>query len=191
MKKFLAILMVFLAVGGFAFAAPAKAAKAAAPAATKSLFAPGNFSAMVGFGSGILIGGLDLYGGAEYDFTKVNITDTIPLTIGGAARVSYWGWSTLGYGYSYLGMGGFAIAHLSWKDVLPDQAWAKDLDSYIGLGLATYIYGDGYSKITAFYPGFGSIAGTNWFFAKNLALNLEGGYYGFGGGGRLALVIKL
>jgi hypothetical protein len=185
-KRSLIVLLALLCAASFVFAAD------------KPLFAPGNLTVQAGLGSGFLIGGVDVYGGVDFGLGSFEIAKTIPLTYGVAGRVGYWGWSDsifgTSYSYSDLALGALGTAHVSWRDILPDLKWLEKFESYIGLGLGTYIYNynDYYSKGSSFHLGPAFIEGNNWYFSPKFAINLEEGYYGYSGGyGRFGILFKL
>jgi hypothetical protein len=204
MKKTFVVLLALLCVTVFAFAA----GKAAPTFSDKPLFAPGNITIQAGLGSGFF-NGFDLYGGAEYGIGQFTVANKIPLTYGAAARVGYYGWTdsynyyTVDYdeSYHYLSISAFGTVHVSWKDVLPDVKWLSRVESYVGLGLGTYFYGWSYDysysgfnykdSANDFNFGFASLEGNNFYITPSIAINLEGGYYGYGGAGRLGVVFKL
>lgn len=198
-KKFVVASLALGLVASLGFAAP-KAAKASS---ADTLFVPGNLSVLAGIGSGIF-SGFDVYGGVEYDLGSFDIAQTIPITWGVAGRVGYYGYTESWYGmdwsYSDLSIGAVGVAHLSLKSLIPDQAWAAKFDFYAGLGLGTYLYSwdfDDYygssslDKGSDFHLGFAGVAGTNWFITDRIAINFEGGYYGYGGAGRIGVLFKL
>jgi hypothetical protein len=191
MKKVCLVFLALVCLAGFSFGA----SKASAPAAADTpLFGPGNLSAQLGFGTSIF-SGLDLYGGADYGIGSFKIAGKIPFTYGVAARVSYYNYTDIYFGTDYsqsdLGIGALGTVRVSWKDVFPDINWLSKFESYIGIGLGTYIYSDSYdSTLNAFHFGFASLEGNNWYFARNWALNLEEGYYGYGGDLRLGILYK-
>jgi hypothetical protein len=192
MKKSSVALLSLLFVAGFAFAA----GKAAAPGASAPLFAPGDLSVQAGVGTSLFYG-FDVYGGADYGIGSFKIADNVPLTYGAAARVSYYSWSDsfIGYTDSYydIGVGALATLRLDWKDVFPGVGWLSKIESYVGLGLGMYDYGlnvGGLGSSSSFNFGFAGLEGNNWYFAPRWALNLEEGYFGYGGDLRLGILYK-
>lgn len=179
MKKFLAILMVFLAVGGFAFAAPAKTAKAAKASGLVPYVDKGETLVNVGIGWG------GLSGGAERTFARVDIADVVPVTFGAAARAFvdpgiFYSWSSFA-----IGAGAFATAHVGFKglDLPSGLYWISHCDTYAGLGLgfASATAGSAYSSsYYTFKPGIGisTFEGVSYYLNDKLALNFEYGYIG-------------
>ena len=154
-------------------------------------FVPGNISALAGIGSGLFAGGLDLFGGAEYDIGSFKLAD-LPFTWGGAGRVGYWGYGIGTYNISYLSIGAVGVVHFTWSNLFRDIAFFRNLDSYVGLGLGTWISGGTYSSSTnGFHLGLASVEGNNYFITPQLAINFEGGYYGGFGSGRIGVLFKL
>jgi hypothetical protein len=199
MKKVFIVLLALLCAATLVFAADKKTQPKVVPSssASGSLFAPGNVSAQIGLGSGFFIGGIDLYGGADFGIGQFKVADSIPLTYGAAARVGYFGWSSSYYGYSYsysdLSIGVLGTLRLSWKDVFPDVKWLSKLESYIGAGLGTYIYSSSYTSDPisgGFHLGFAGLEGNNFYITPNIAINLEGGYYGYDSAGRFGILYK-
>ncbi len=171
-KKIIAavlVLMVFAALGAFAFEQKSKTFPWMASFNKNSQI---NLSAAVGFyGYGI-----DITAGPEYIITNFDISG-IPLEFGVAVR----------------GMAGFAsFLGVSWVDwgvaPLATLHWGVDFgapwkfDWYIGLGLgiagASGGYA-GYSFGTGIGFGFASFDGVAWHFSDNLAIISEYGFTGF------------
>jgi hypothetical protein len=185
-KRSLIVFLALMCAASLAFAADAASSDA-------PLFAPGNITAQINLGSGFFYG-LDLSGGAEYGLGTFKIASAIPLTYGAAARLGYAGWSLSGYTYSDVALAALGTLHLSWKDVLPEIKWLSKLESYVGLGLGLDIHNETWSSSNnGLKLAFTGIEGNNWYITPKIAINLEEGYfgYGYGGWGRLGLLIKL
>ena len=187
MKKILIILLALICASGLAFAADT---------GIPSLFAPGNITAQINLGSGFFWG-LDLSGGAEYGLGSFKVANSIPLTYGAAARVGYSSWNLAGYsGYTYsdFAISALGTLHLSWKDVLPDLKWISKVESYVGLGLGVNFHNETWdTSLNGAKLAFSAIQGNNWYITPKIAINLEEGYfgYGFGGWGRIGVLLKL
>ena len=180
MKKFALVLMVLLAIGGMAFAAPKDKGKASGSAAVTPYVDKGEFLVNVGIGWG------GISGGAELTLARVDIGGIIPLTFGAAARafvdpgIFYTYYSDLSYG-----VGGFGTVHCGFKSLdLPSGfGWFSDCDVYVGLGvgLAGATASDLYSnEYYTFRPGIGlsTFEGVSYYFNDKFALNFEYGYIG-------------
>jgi hypothetical protein len=152
-RKVAFVLLLLVALGG-----------AFADSKGKVIMDPGTFdvNAGVGYGYGWGYGGLNVGGGAEYLIGQFSIAEAIPLSWGVAGRVGF----GLGIGGSYLAAGALGTLHFSWGviDWPAELSWLNSVDSYIGLGLQIM------PQI-----GLSSIGGTSWFFADNMAVNVEGG----------------
>lgn len=193
MKKFLVVVAALLVLSVAGVAAQQVVAKPTASG--EDLFKPGSFSVQAGLGSAFFFGYVDVYGGADLGLGSFLLGETLPFTYGAAARISYWGWSNdvySSYSYSDIGIAALGTVHFSWKHVFPDVAWLEKLESYVGLGLGAYIYTDTYyTTDNGFRFGFASVEGNNYYLTPNIAINFEGGYYGYGSSGRLGLLFKL
>ena len=203
MKKALLIfgLCAFLAAGAFAQSKSANPKGSSPKSSTGTmLLAPGNLDASVGLGSGFFVGGIDVAGGAEYMLGSFMVADNVPISYGAAVRASYFGWSTSYFGYNesfyYAGGGVFGTAHLALKNVIPTSDFFSKWDVYVGLGLRVADYS--YSYNVSYYNGasnlvfgLGTVAGWNWFITPKIAINFEGGYYGFYGAGYIGVLFKL
>ncbi|MEM5947700.1 hypothetical protein WKV44_03995 [Spirochaetia bacterium 38H-sp] len=163
-----------------------------------AIMKPGNMGIYAGIGTGVFWGALDFSGGFEAIFSQYDIGDSLPITFGVAVRGGIFSWKetwVLGdYYYTYLGGGVFATAHLGFtKDSVPENLqFLANTDFYVGLGPQFYSYSYGYSssKVSNFIIGFGSTGGINYFLTDNFAINLEGGYYGYYGGGIIGVLFK-
>ena len=198
-KRLIAVLLIvcLCAVGAFA----KEKGKPWEPG-DEPLMAPGDLAVSAGLGFGFLGGAIDVSGGAEYMLGKFMIGDAVPLTYGVAAKAAYYNLSEDYYGYtvkySYLGAGVFGTLHLSIKDLnLPENmGWARNVDTYVGLGVGLYSYNYTNSVWSAydvhdFYVRLRTVGGVNYFFNDHFAINLEGGYYGGWGGGLIGVLFKL
>lgn len=174
MKKVVLALMVLLAIGGMAFAAPkAKDAtpKAAAPKALTPYVDKGEFLVNVGIGWG------GISGGAEMTFARIDIGGVIPLTFGASARafidpgICYY-WSPLTFG-----VGGFATVHCGFKELgLPSGfGWFSNCDVYVGLGVGFASTSDSYYTGGI---GISTFEGASYYLNDNIAINFEYGYIG-------------
>ncbi len=159
----------------------------------ETYFKPGTMAVNLGIGFAFFWGGIDLYPGFEYCFYQFRINNLVPLDIGAAIRGVYYSWSSsyLGYnvGFVVLGAGVFGTIHFGFKWIKNVPEFLKKLDVYAGLGArffyqsftgeAAYLNSLGYN-----YGGLGisTLAGISYFITDNFAINLEGSYYGFGGG---------
>lgn len=171
MKKFALVLMVLLAIGGVAFAAPKDKGKASDPVVVTPYVDKGEFLVNVGIGWG------GLSGGAEMTFARVDIGGVIPLTFGAAARA----FVDPGIFYSWfpfsLGVGGFGTVHCGFKSLdLPSGfGWFSDCDVYAGVGV-------GFATVTDSYYtggiGISTFEGASYYLNDNLAINFEYGYIG-------------
>ena len=175
MKKVCIVLFALVCLAGFAFAAD-KASSASAPAkAVAPLVDKGNLLANVGVGWG------GISGGVEYEFARIDIGGTIPLSFGAAARAMvdpglFYAWSSFDFG-----VGAFGTAHFSWKSLFPESSFISKLDTYAGLGV-------GFASATAsttwtdytYKPGIGisTFEGVSYYLNDKLAINLEYGYIG-------------
>ena len=197
MKKFALVLMVLLAIGGMAFAAPKADSKKASSDKLEPLMAPGDLAITAGIGYGLFWGAMDFSAGAEFILGKFMIGETLPLTYGVAAKASYYSWDAgyTDYVDSYLGGGAFGTLHFGLKDMnLPDNMrWLSNVDTYIGLGVGFYSNTWGYTGSTSneFRLGFRSTAGVSYFITPNIAIVTEGGYYGYYSSGLLGILFKL
>lgn len=169
MKKFALVLMVLLAIGGVAFAAPKADSKKAAPDKLEPLVGPGDLVATVGIGWG------GVSGGVEFSLAQVDIAGVIPLTFGVAARASidpgiFWNVTTLG-------AGAMGTIHVGFKDLnLPDNLhWLSNVDSYAGFGVGLATALDDY-----YAPGIGfsTFEGVSYYLNEHLAISFEYGYLG-------------
>jgi hypothetical protein len=201
MKKLLVlVLLVFLAFSG------TLAAQETDDLDLEPLMAPGDLAITAGLGYGFFIGAIDVSGGVELMLSRVDIADTIPITFGVAGKAYYYRYSydytftATDYHYTYLGGGGFATAHLGFKDLDLDESleWLDNVDTYVGLGVGFYSYNDTYyseylnESYNTFQIQFQSTGGVNYFITPNVAINFEGGYYGgWGGGGLIGILVKL
>jgi len=164
---------------------------------SEPLMAPGDLAVSAGLGYGFFWGAIDVSGGVEYMLGQFKLGDAIPLTWGVAAKAVYYKYSySSTWYYSYLGAGGFGTLHLSMKDLdLPENmGWAKNIDTYIGIGMGFYSWKEHYESwydYSDFKIGLRTVGGVNYFFNDHFALNLEGGYYGGWGGGLIGLLFKL
>jgi hypothetical protein len=167
-KKFALVLMVLLAIGGVAFAAPKADSKKAAPTKLEPLVGPGDLVATVGIGWG------GISGGVEFNLAQVDIAKVIPLTFGVAARASI---DPFFLTYTTLGAGVLGTAHVGFKDLnLPDNLhWLSNVDSYIGLGLGLATALNDYYKPGI---GFSTFEGVSYYLNENLAISFEYGYLG-------------
>lgn len=172
MRRKVLLLVAMALIASLAFAQKSKGLT------LDSLTPPGTFMADVGVGWG------GLSGGAELMFAQVKIADLIPLTFGAAARA----FVDPGIFYTYysslsIGVGGFATAHIGFKDFkLPSGLyWLNNVDSYIGLGLglAMGTANSAYSTYTA-KPGFGisTFEGATYYLNDKIGLTAEYGYIG-------------
>lgn len=169
MKKFALVLMVLLAIGGIAFAAPKADSKKAATDKLEPLVGPGDLVATVGIGWG------GVSGGVEFSLAQVDIAGIIPLTFGVAARASidpgiFWDIMTFG-------AGAMGTIHVGFKDLnLPDNLhWLSNVDSYagIGVGVAT-----AFDENYALGIGFSTFEGVSYYLNDHLAISFEYGYLG-------------
>ncbi len=153
------------------------------------LMAPGDLALTAGIGYGFFWGALDVSGGAELMMGQFTIADAIPLTWGVAAKAAYYGFSD----WHYLGAGGFGTLHLSIKDLnLPENlGWARNIDSYIGVGAGFYSYTWASGSYNEFRIGLRTVGGFNYFLNDRIAINFEGGYYGGWGSGLIGVLFKL
>ncbi len=194
MKRLLAIVLVLFIGLGVAVAEDG---------GFEPLMAPGDLAVTAGIGYGFFWGAIDVSGGVELMLGKFMIGDTIPLTYGVAGKAVYYSysWDSWG-GYSYkdvyLGAGVFGTLHLGLKEAdLPDGLdFMNNTDWYVGLGAGfysyTYTWDYDSTNDTSFKVGLRSVGGVNYFFTPNFAINVEGGYYGYGsGGGLIGLLFKL
>ncbi|ADN01915.1 hypothetical protein [Spirochaeta thermophila] len=186
------VVVVFLCVvGGMAFAQETDGAM-------EALMGPGDFGIYAGVGWGFFWGAVDVSGGVEVIFHQIDLGEKVPLTFGGAARVSYYGWTDdyLGddYHYAYLGGGVFATAHLGFtEESAPENVkFLANTDWYVGLGpqFTSYSWGWTGEQDHEFRIGIGTLAGVSYFLTPNFAINLEGGYYGWYGSGLIGVLIK-
>jgi hypothetical protein len=198
MKKLLVlVLLVFLAFSG------TLAAQETDDLDLEPLMAPGDLAVTAGVGYGFFIGAIDVSGGVELMLSRIDIGGEVPITFGVAGKGYYYRYNysgyTADYHYTYLGGGGFATAHLGFKDLDLDESleWLDNVDTYVGLGLGFYSYtntlwndlGDTYNE---FQIQFQSTGGVNYFLTPNIAITFEGGYYGgWGGGGLIGILFKL
>ena len=182
MKKFALVLMVLLAIGGMAFAAPKDKGKGKGSdtAVVTPYVDKGEFLVNVGIGWG------GLTGGAEMTLARIDIGGVIPLTFGAAARafvdpgIFYTTYSDLTFG-----VGGFGTVHCGFKSLdLPSGfGWFSDCDVYVGLGVGlASMVADASWKGTydKFSPGIGisTFEGASYYFNDKFAINFEYGYIG-------------
>jgi len=183
-KAILAVLILALLAGG-----------AFAQKKLEPLMAPGDFAVNASVGYGFFWGAIDVVGGAELVLGQFTIADFLPLTYGAAARASYYSYGSASYRWSYFGAGALGTLHLGLRDLdLPDGLeFLENVDSYIGLGLGYYGYSDNdaYADYGSSRIGLVSMGGVSYFLTPNFALNFEGGYYGYGGGGLIGILFKL
>ncbi len=190
MKRVSALILALFMVVGFA---------SAQDSGLEPLMAPGDLGVSAGIGYGIFWGALDFSGGVELMLGEFMLGDALPLTYGAAAKASYYSWN---YGYgtdyidSYLGGGAFGTLHLglSAANLPANLSFMANTDWYIGLGAGFYSYTWGYSgsRSTEFRVGLRSVGGVNYFLTPKFAINVEGGYYGYGsGGGLIGVLFKL
>jgi hypothetical protein len=167
------------------------------------LMAPGDFAISAGLGYGFFWGAIDVSGGVELILLRFDLGDTLPLTFGVAGKVNYFRYNYSGYrsdyNYTYIGGGGFGTVHLGLKDLNLDEnmKFLANVDTYVGLGVGFYSYSNSWDdeldyNYDAFQIGLRSTAGINYFLTPNVALTVEGGYYGaWGGGGLIGVLVKL
>jgi opacity protein-like surface antigen len=177
MKKVCIVLFALVCLAGFAFAADKTSSTSAPAKAVAPLVDKGNLLANVGIGWG------GLSGGVEYEFARIDIGGTIPLSFGAAARAFvdpglFYSWSTFAFG-----AGAFGTAHFSWKSVFPDVTFVNKLDTYAGLGVgfASATLSSAYSGTSfTMKPGVGisTFEGTSYYLNDKLAINFEYGYIG-------------
>lgn len=193
MKGISVLCLALCLCSGLAFAQDAK---------LEPLMAPGDLAVTAGIGYGFFWGAIDVSGGVELMLGQFMLGDTLPLSYGVAAKAVYYSysWDSWGYKYKdvYLGAGAFGTLHLGLRDVgLPEGlGFLSNTDVYIGLGAGfysyTYTWNYDDTKSTSFKIGLRSVGGVNYFFTPKLAINFEGGYYGYGsGGGLIGLLFKL
>jgi hypothetical protein len=148
-------------------------------------FEKGDFS--VGAGVGLGFGGwgygLSIFPGAEYTIADWRIGDTVPLALGVSAR------GLIGFSSYYgtvFGVGPFVAVHVGFRGLDIPEFFQK-FDVYTALGLAVTFGGN-----TGLYSPFGlnSYGGFNYFLKENLALYLEGSYWGYYGGTTLGVLYK-
>ena len=161
-----------------------------------SMYDPGNIalSATVGFGYGF---SLALYPGAEVIVLDTLIGNTLPFSLGIAARGLFNTYNSTyyGYGYTAFGVGAFVAAHLSFNELEPDAVigFLEHFDFYSMLGLVfNFVNFSGYA-IEPFNTGIGfaTIGGFNYFFSDAFALKIEGNYWGYMGGASIGVLFKL
>jgi hypothetical protein len=200
MKRVLVLCLSLTLVAAAVFAKDPEARPKAAVGS--SYFLPGHFSFLADLGTSLGNYGIDACGGAEYDIGAFKI-GTLPFTWGVAARggyesipeSSYYSYSVSDTGFTAAGLG---ILHFSWKSLYPKVAILRNLDSYLGLGGGYYYYSRSYASNGSNYTGgsIGSIGvstfeGNNWFITPNIAINIEGGYYGYYVAGRIGILFML
>lgn len=167
-KKIVLVLMVLLAIGGLAFAAPKADSKKADSAKLEPLVGPGDLVATVGIGWG------GISGGVEFNLAQVDIAQVIPLTFGVAARASI---DPFFLEYTTLGAGVLGTAHVGFKSLnLPENLrWLGNVDSYIGLGVGLA------TALNDYYApgiGFSTFEGVSYYLNDHLAISFEYGYLG-------------
>jgi hypothetical protein len=170
MKKVLIVLLALLCAAGMAFAADKPSAGGVTPLVDK-----GDLLVNAGIGWG------GISGGAEFDFFRIDIAQTIPLTFGAAARV-FIDPGLFSPDWTTFAVGGMATAHLGIKGLkLPDgMSWASRVDAYAGLGLG---FASGSYTNSSYYdmkPGLGlaTVEGGSYYLNDKLALYSEYGYIG-------------
>jgi len=158
-----------------------------------SYLKPGNIvvSAGIGLGWGLSVA---IYPGVEVIMAQIKLADVVPLQFGAAVKgmINPYGWA--GYSGLFLGAGGFATAHLSFKGLDLPFDYLDKLDYYLGLGFSVNFDTGGY--FSDYYNsginiGFASYSGLSYFLNDNLAIYLEGNYWAYYGGGTVGVIFKL
>ncbi len=195
MKRVLVI--VFLV--SLVFSGVLSAQEAEAKAGLEPLMAPGDLAITAGLGYGFFWGAIDVSGGVELILYRVDLGGELPLTFGVAGKVNYYREDYYyDYHFTYFGGGAFGTVHLGLKDIDLDDnlSFLANVDTYVGLGMGFYSYTSswddywGYNN-DSFQIGLRSTAGINYFITPNIALTVEGGYYGgWGGGGLIGVLVK-
>jgi hypothetical protein len=126
--------------------------------------------------------GIALNPGFEYVFATWRIGDAVPFAFGGGVR------AMLDFDRVYgveFGIGPLVTAHLGLKGLdIPD--FLQRFDFYWGLGIA-FVFPVWW---TGWPVGFLTVGGLNWFIKDNLALVLEGDYFGWYGGIAIGVLFK-
>jgi hypothetical protein len=168
-----------------------------------SLYTPKDISvsAGVGFLAFSQSGGLAAYPGVEIILKEFIISEMVPLEVGAAVRgfFNLFNESSAGLDYGWLAFGGgaFGTVHFTLRGSdLNIAAFFEKLDFYSAMGLAfTYFSYTGdwgtRSKYADTGLGFASSGGISYFLRDNLALFLEGSYWGYGGGATVGALLKL
>ena len=147
----------------------------------------GSFSASAGAGTQVLFEALDVYLEGEYIFWQ---TENRSLSFGAAVKAMMYTYETANFALVYrtfnLGFAALASVHLGLSGIgLP--GWLDRLDPYLDIGACyigalyskEYSPSFGMSKYTGF--SFAAAAGINWYFTRNLALQVEGYHYSYNG----------
>jgi hypothetical protein len=198
MRRLVLILLIFII--GFTPALFAQETNEAS--GLEPLMEPGNIAVSAGLGYGFFFGAIDVSGGLEVIVARVDLGGELPITFGVAGKVNYYRYNYTGfysaYHYTYLGGGAFGTVHLGLKDLDLDDnlRFLANVDTYVGLGMGFYSYSSSYDDLfgynyDSFQIGLRSTAGINYFLTPNVALTVEGGYYGaWGGGGLFGILVK-
>ncbi len=181
-KMLIAVFILSLAIPALSFSAPAT---------VDAYLQPGNLTLSVGVGFGYYWGfNIAVYPGVEFILAQIKIGDVFPLQFGVGARGLVNPYFGPGYSGLTLGAGAFGTVHLPLKGLDLPYDFLDPFDLYIALGLALYFDMNDYWGYTS--PiGFATFSGFNYFLSDNFAVYLEGGYFGYYGGGVVGILLKL
>ena len=143
----------------------------------------------VGFGAAPLVSSVAAYPGFEQTIMDFKIAETVPLSVGVAAKgvANIYGGS--GYAGINIGAGLFVPFHFSLRGL--DIPFFNRLDIYLAPGIGMNFDLGNYWLSNPMRFGFVSYDGFNYFVNDSFAIFVEGTYWDYYGGAAIGVLLKL